>query len=106
MNIRMGGGSVRYRISCEELRRLLEGGRVEETLVLAGKPVLLTVESSGGDELICIYEEGWIGLKTPKKSLQELEQKGRRKEGIVSTADGSTLSLQVDLKTYLQTKQG
>lgn len=107
MNIRIGEGAVRFRISCEELELLLTGKNLEETLILAGKPVLLTVEPSGeGGELGLVYEEGRIGLRASSASLQELNQKGRQKGGLSYDIGGSAVSLQVDLKTYSRAKQG
>jgi hypothetical protein len=99
MNIRMGDGAVRCRISCEELEFLLTGKKLEEPLTLAGKPVLLTIDPAG-EKLSLIYEEGRIGLKAPMNLLKELDQKGRQKSGVVQEVGGASLSLQVDLKTY------
>jgi hypothetical protein len=104
MNIRLGEGAVRFRISCGELKLLLAGERLEERLTLAGRPVLLTIEPSGA-ELEFIYEDGHIGLRAPLHSLTELDS-GRNKEGVSANTGGTALSLQVDLKTYARTKQG
>lgn len=105
MNFRIGEGIVRCRISCEELELLLTGKQLEETMTLAGKPVLLTLDPSGKD-LELIYEEGRIGLRAPKDSLKALDRKGQQKSGIVSNTGGATLSLQVDLKTYSRKSSG
>jgi hypothetical protein len=101
MNVRFGEGAVRFRISTEELALLLAGKKIEEPLILAGKHVLLTLDPSGtGKELDFVYEDGRIGLKASKSSLEELDRQGRQKDGIASQSDGSAISLQVDLKTY------
>lgn len=101
MNVRFGDGIVRFRISHEELQLLLTGKRIEEPLSLAGKTVLLTIDSSGtNDALNLIYDQDRIGLKTSLDYLRELDRKGRQKEGIINDDNGSVLSLQVDMKTY------
>lgn len=106
MNVRFGGGTVRFRISYEELQLLLTGKKIEETLTLAGKTVLLTIDpSADGETLDFIYDAGLIGLKVSKSSLQGLDENGRKKGGIVSNIGGLSISLQVDLKTYSRTKQ-
>jgi len=99
MNIRLGGGAVRFRISREELKVLRAGKKLEERLILAGKPVLLAIDPSG-TKLDFTYQEDWIGLKVSPDSLQELDQRGRSKAGISGNAGGTAVSLQVDLKTY------
>jgi hypothetical protein len=105
MNIRIGEGAVRFRISTEELKLLLAGKKLEERLTLAGKPVLLAIDPFGGDKALeLLYRRGHIGLKVSPDSLQELDQGGRSKEGISAATDGGTLSLQVDLKTYARQK--
>ena len=105
MNIRMGEGAVRCRISCEELKVLLAGKKLEEPLILAGKPILLTIDPAG-ESLALIYEEGRIGLKVSENLLKELDQKGRQKNGIAQEVGGASLSLQVDLKTYAKAGRG
>lgn len=105
MNIRMGDGAVRCRISCEELKVLLAGKKLEEPLILAGKPILLTIDPAG-EGLALIYEESRIGLKAPMHLLKELDEKGRQKDGIVQEVGGASLSLQVDLKTYAKAGRG
>lgn len=106
MNIRLGEGAVRFKISCEELKCLLAGKKIEDLLTFSDKQLLLTVDPSGtGQELDFVYEEGRIGLKIPRILLEELDRKGRQKDGIVSQLGGSAISLQVDLKTYSRTKQ-
>jgi len=99
MNIRIGDGTVRCRISREELELLLTGKKIEEALILAGKPVLLTIDPSG-EGLEFIYEDGRIGLRASMEALAELERMGRKKSGIAGEIGGASLSLQVDLKTY------
>ena len=107
MNIRMGDGGIRFRISCEELAALLQGKMVEELLNLAGKAVQLAIDPSGeGGELSLIYEEGRISLKVSRDILQGLDQQGRKKEGAIHDMNGSPVSLQVDLKTYSRAKRG
>ena len=107
MNVRFGEGAVRFRISCEELQSLLGGNKLEESLTLAGKEVLLTIDPSGADQVLdLIYDQGRIGLKTSLYSLRALDQEGRQKEGIINNVGGSALSLQVDLKSYSRQKQG
>jgi hypothetical protein len=99
MNIRIGEGAVRFRISAAELKLLLAGKKLEERLILSGKPVLLVIDPSGTG-LDFIFQEDRIALNVPPNSLLELEQRGRSKEGISANIGGTAVSLQVDLKTY------
>jgi len=99
MNIRIGEGDVRFRVSCEDLKVLLSGKKLEEKLVLAGTPVSLVIEPSG-TKLDFIYAPDRIGLKVPQGMLQSLDESGRNKEGISGDTGGTRISLQVDLKSY------
>ena len=105
MNIRIGEGAVRFRISEDELKTLLSGKKLEERLVLSGSPVLLTIDPTGGDvALDFIYEPGHIGLRVSPDCLRTLDQGGRSKGGVSESADDTVISLQVDLKTYARQK--
>lgn len=106
MYIRLGQKTVRYRISCEELKRLLNGDKLKEMIVMAGKQVALTINAVPKDgKLDFIYEEGRLGLIAPIKLLRELAESGRQKEGVSNESGGSLVSLEVDLKTYPRTSQ-
>lgn len=103
MNVRLGEGAVRFRISCEELERLLAGKKLMETLVFSAQRIVFTIDPSGED-MATLFEDGHLGLSVSRLHLDTLNKKGRQKNGIVKTIDGIALSLQVDLKTYPRAK--
>ena len=100
MNLRMDGRSFRFRISPEELGRLLVGRDLDESVCIDIHRFGYRIIPAGdAPEMRLAMADGGFCLYVPGPMLEELRGMGRSKEGLKIMQDGIELALQVDIKT-------
>lgn len=105
MNVKIDGEGLRFRLSEDELKTLLNGGTLQETLRIGRRTLGIAVDSVGAsDDLIAVYDENTIRLLVSPDKVRELSSMGRSREGLEQTAHGLTVSLQVDFRTQKRPK--
>jgi hypothetical protein len=100
MNVKLEEGALRFRISDEELRTLLQGYGLSVSLTIAGKTLsAFIVPGDPAAGFSPLYEQDNIRLQVPPEKLKELERLGRSRDGIFQECGGVLVSLQVDFRT-------
>ncbi len=94
MNLRIENLNLRFKISEDELRSLIDGEVLETNALITVKVKV----SEYGDDLSIDYEGRNLTLEVPKSKLLELSSMGRNRDGISASQAGISLSLQVDVR--------
>ncbi len=107
MNIRFETGSIRFKISCEELTLLLSGRNIHESINLISHSLSFCI-SAAAETTVMILEANaqTISLTVPAHILKELEAKGRQRDGVSQNLSDTEISLQVDVKSYSRSMRG
>lgn len=100
MNVRLESGSARFKISEEELKKLVAGEALEESIDCGeGGLIVAIVPSGSGGALSLAYSGHTLRLHAPEMVLDYLANLGRSREGIEQDSAGLKLVLQVDFRT-------
>ncbi len=96
MNTRIEEGSIRFRLTPDDYRILLEGKDVVQR-IKAGRDFYVAVIPVTGKTRLDISGEG-LTLCVSAESLKDLGDLGRSKYGISFKQGDAEISLQIDLK--------
>ncbi len=99
MKLKIENGSLRFKITEDELQKLRTGKILNEAVNIAGSRLAFIINPAGEtDAMISSYRDGFVRLIVSPALIEELAGKGRSKEGIEDEHDGLKLSLQVDVR--------
>ncbi len=103
MNVRIEEQNLRFKISEEELEKLLGGHCVHAKITLLGKALIVCVNPAGrggelASKLVLDQSDVYLTLLIPPSSVQELSDMGRSRAGLQQEVDGLSISLQVDVR--------
>jgi len=106
MNIKFSSQSVIFKISEVELKQLIGGIPLNETVIVPERKISFLIEpvNSLKDEF-SIDENFVVFLRVPEKKLQELENMGKDRDGVCIVQDGLTILLQVDVRSDTRPKR-
>ena len=104
MNVRIEEQNLRFKISEQELRTLIDGHCLSMKVGLLDKMLVVTINPQGdGDDMkvAMVFGRGevYLNFLIPPEKLLELSEMGRSRAGLEANMDGLSLSLQVDLRS-------
>ncbi len=104
MNVRLKNQNIRFKITQEELEKLLIGDCLHIDLNLLGKNLIALINPKGLSDImeskLAVDERDiYISLIVPPDHVQKLADMGRSKEGLQQKIGNLTITLQVDLKS-------
>ncbi len=108
MNVKITEESVIFKITEEELNRLLGGNILEKKIPMGSSAFTMAVhprfdechENSQRDslELIWVEAESYLALRTTMGDVQKLSAMGKSRDGLSAYVNGLHISLQVDVR--------
>ncbi len=110
MNVRFEEQDIRFKISEEELKHLMQGHivRVSVGFSLNSVTILINPNALGeGMEVKHIFDDdtSYITLLVPSHILVDLHNMGKNRDGIVVKQGALSLSLQVDVRKDSRPKE-
>lgn len=104
MNVRLENQNIRFKITGEELEKLLRGDCLHIDLNLLDKNLIALINPKGLADVmeakLAVDEEDiYLSLLVPPDYIQKLANMGRSKEGLQQEIGKLTITLQVDLKS-------
>lgn len=103
MNVRIEEQNLRFKITEEELKALLDGHPVHARVDLLDKAFVATINPTGRGEamepkLVMDDNEVYLTLLIPPARVQELSDLGRSRAGLQEEAGALSINIQVDLR--------
>jgi hypothetical protein len=104
MNLRLSENDCRFRITPEDLELLLAGNFIEQCIGLEEQGFILRITPSSLEKNMNLRtdNEGFY-LSVPQKTLEDLRDLGRSKDGVSVMQSDVKISLQLDLKLQKRT---
>lgn len=103
MNLRISENSFRFRITPEELDKLLCGQDVDQRICIGSHCFTYRISpfSLEKDIKLEMAVAGFC-LSVPREALEKLRDLGRSKEGLVVRQGGVDIALQLDIKMKMR----
>lgn len=104
MNIKISERTVVFKISGEELCRLLDGNTLEDRVGIGKYQTALVIECSNDTPSLALSlilddkAEACYYLRVSPPYLQDLYDKGKNREGVSALQEGLEIFLQVDVR--------
>ncbi len=103
MNVRIEEQNLRFKISEEELERLLGGHCLHVKTSLLDKTLIVTINPSGcgaamEPKLVLDENEVYLNLLISSSSIKNLSDMGRSRGGLQQEIGGLSVKLQVDVR--------
>ncbi|QQG37303.1 MAG: hypothetical protein HYS17_05960 [Micavibrio aeruginosavorus] len=103
MNLRIAENNFRFRITPQDLERLLRGQDVDQRVCLGAHCFTYRIAPERqGDRIKLEMAVGGFCLSVPQSRLMELRDMGRSKEGLTVMQGDVEISLQMDIKTQMR----
>jgi len=103
MNVKIEEQNLKFKISEEELKILLEGHCLNTKVSFLDKTLTIVLNPQGStpemeSKLSCDEGDVYLTLFIPPVKIQELSVIGKNREGVKSQTNDNCLSLQVDIR--------
>lgn len=102
MNIKIEEGALTFKIHDMELEALLRGETLKSTTYIGGKSLYVCIKSADGDGLHANLQWAASSMTLEAEAgmdiLKKLVAMGKSREGITVMQDGTSITLQVDVK--------
>lgn len=102
MKLRIENQNLRFKISEDELKYLLEGYPVHTKVILMDKMIVAIINPTGRGgtmeaKLVLDFHDAYLNLLVPPLMVQELSDMGKSREGLKQNIGDVSVSLQVDM---------
>lgn len=99
MNVKLGNAAVRYKITQEELQKLLKQEALKEKIGPGKSEFTIKIQPCDNKKQAEInFERHSLVLYLPKANIKELFDMGRSKEGLRFKQEEVSLQIQVDIR--------
>ncbi len=103
MNVKIEDQNLRFKISEDELKTLLGGHSVHTKIIFLDKTLVVTINPNGRGKmmepkLILDEVEAYLNLLVSSSTMQVLSDLGKSREGLKQEVNGTSVTLQVDMK--------
>jgi hypothetical protein len=98
MNLRIDEQGLRFRVTPEDLRRLLDDGAISHTLGDGNGKFFCGIELSPDANVFFRFGTDGLRLYAPRSVLEELDEMGLSRQGLSFRQGDTEISLQVDIK--------